>query len=53
MEETLGMSLDCRVGDPVPLSYMMLVHYNVSDWVFQKVKELQKVVRLECEGYGD
>ncbi|KAG2672218.1 hypothetical protein I3760_13G030000 [Carya illinoinensis] len=41
------------VGDPVPLSCLAPTEFEVSDWVFRKIKEIQQVVGMECVGYEE
>ncbi|KAG7940965.1 hypothetical protein I3843_16G013600 [Carya illinoinensis] len=42
-----------RMEEPTPLNFCLPYQPNVSDWVFHKVKEIQKIVGLECDGYEE
>lgn len=42
-----------EVDKPVPLNCLLPDQSYVSDWVFNKVKEIQHYVAVECEGYEE
>lgn len=48
-----GRNLFEEVREPICLNYMLLVQSSISNWVFHMVKDIQKCVGMECEGFEE
>lgn len=51
--ETQDLSGVSKEVDPTPLNFLFPSQSGVSDWIFDKVKEILKIVGAECEGYEE